>query len=377
MFPSFCSPSSSPCPSPVREFAATLRRAGSPICGRSKYKSLQGPKEPMISKGRLTMTGGFGDLRPRDIYKTDSLESEGDTSSSSVLSSRSESCDSGDAILEPQGSAKPSHHYFKIPKRAFTTAMGHMSPKLGMSPKLSKKLHRGEESSQTPQYPMWPTVMATYGRGVSPSPVQVIMTPLEPSLTAMKAQAILDERRDIRAALQMLAYKAELQRQVESLTAAAMEELNLGVGSHDDDSFESDDSHESRDSHDEAADNNHEQDESADDNQTQAEAADYGQAQDEAGDSGPPTSTPEVPRALHEMFPINPAINVRCPDGRTDTPDEGFQEETLLSALDLEAVPTLTPEELMAVPINDVRNVHVVSDYVVLETAPPRESVFV
>lgn len=367
MFPSLRSPCSSPCPSPVREFAATLRRAGSPICGKSKYKTLQGPKEPIISKGRLTMTGGFSDLRPQDIYRTDSLESEGDTSSSSMLSSRSASCDSGDAILEPQGSAKPPQRYFKIPKRAFTAAMGHMSPKLGMSPKLSKKFQKGEEASPTPQHPMWPTVMATYGRGVSPSPVQSIMTPLEPSLTAMKAQAILDERRDVRAALQMLAYKAELQRQVESLTAAAMVQLSLGDVSHDDDSFESDDSHESQDSHDEAADNKQEQD----------EAADISQAQDEAADSGPPTSTPEVSRGLHEMFPINPAINVRCPDGRTDTPDEGFQEETLLSALDLDAVPTLTPEQLMAVPINDVRNVHVVSDYVVLETAPPRESVFV
>lgn len=371
MFPSLKSPSSSPCPSPVREFAATLRRASSPICGKSKYKSLQDPKEPMISKGRLTMTGGLGDLRPRQIYKTDSLESEGDTSSSSMLSSRSASCDSCDAILDPQGSAKPSRHYFKIPKRALTTAMGHMSPK------LVKKLQK-EESQPTHQYPMWPTVMATYGRGVSPSPVQNIMTPLEPSLTAMKAQAILDERRDVRAALQMLAYKAELQRQVESLTAAAMEQLNLGDVIHNDESFESDDSHESEDYHDEAPYSCDFQDGAADNNQARNEADDNCQAQGDTDNSGPPASVAEkTSRELHEMFPINPAINVLCPDGRTDTPDEGFQEESLLSALDLDAVPTLTPEQLMTVPIHDVRNVHVMSDYVVLETAPPRESVFV
>lgn len=350
MFPSFISPSSSPCPSPVREFAASLRRASSPICGKGKYKTLHGPKEPMISKGRLTMTGGFTDLRPQCIYKDDSLESEGDTSSSSRYSSRSESCDSGDAILEPPGSAKASRRYFKIPKRALATAMDHMSPR------IRKKLQKEEEAPAAPQYPMWPTVMATYGRGVSPSPVQAIMAPMEPSLTAMKAQAILDERRDIRAALQMLAYKAELQLQVETLTATAMEQLNLG-DSNDDESFDSDDSDES-------------QDESPENSDSLDEAVDNGQTQGEASDN-------EAPRALHEMFPINPSISVRCPNGHTDTPDEGFQEESLLSALDLDEVPTLTPEQLLAVPVHEVRNVHVMSEYVVLETAPPRESVFV
>lgn len=364
MFPSFISPSSSPCPSPVREFAASLRRASSPICGKSKYKTLQDPKEPIISRGRLTMTGGFTDLRPRQFSKTDSLESEGDTSSSSMYSSRSASCDSGDAILEPQVPAKASRHYFKIPKRALTAAVGHMSPG------LRKKFQKAEEAPAAPQYPMWPTVMATYGRGVSPSPVQNIMTPMEPSLTAMKAQAILDERRDVRAALQMLAYKVELQRQVESITAAAMEQINLDDIQQDGDSFESDDSHESQDSRVSQDDSDDSHNETSDDSQEQSEA----------DDSEMPASMAEkVPRPLHETFPINPAILVRCPNGRTDTPDEGFQEESLLSALDLDLdeVPTLTPEELLAVHVHDVRNVHVVSDYVVLETAPPRESVFV
>lgn len=328
MFPSLKSPGSSPCPSPVRELAATLRRASSPC--KNKYKSLVSSKDPIISKGRLTMTGGFTDLRPRPIDKEDSLESEEETSS---YSSRSDSCDSGDAILEPQVD-RPAHRYFKVPKKALTAAIGHVSPR------LQKKLRKVEEPPAPPQHPMWPTVMATYGRGVSPSPVQAIMMPPEPSLTAMKVQAILDERRDVRAALQMLAYKAELQRQVDSLTAAATEHCHL-----DDDvdgSFDSDDS----------------QDEPVDN--------------EEAACEDKPSPLPP-----HEMFPINPTISVQYSNGGTRTPDEGFQEESLLEALDLDEVPTITPEELLAVSVNEVRNVHLVSDYVVLETAPPRESVFV
>lgn len=335
MFPSLKSPSSSPCPSPVREFAATIRRAGSPYKNK-KYKTLVGPQEPIISKGRLTMTGGFADLRPRPIDPQDSVESE-EENSASMYSSRSDSCDSGDAILETQ-SDRTTHRYFKVPKRVLSTAMGHLSPR------LQKKLQKMEEVPPTPQHPMWPTVMATYGRGVTASPVQAIMTPPEPSLTAMKAQAILDERRDVRAALQMLAYKAELQQQVENLTAAALEQCHLDD---EDDDDEDDEENESFDS------------ENTDDEPAVHEAA-----------GGEPLGT-------HEMFPINPAISVRYADGRIGTPDEGFQEESLLDALDLDSVPTLTPEELQAVSVNEVCNVHMVRDFIVLETAPPRDSVFV
>ena len=279
------------------------------------------------------MTGGFTDLRPRPIYKDDSLESEEDTSSS-TNSFRSDSCDSGDAILEPMGGS-PARRYFKVPKRVLTSAMGHLSPR------LQKKLQKAEEPPAASQHPMWPIVMATYGRGVSPSPVQNIMTPLEPSLTAMKAQAILDERRDVRAVLQMLAYKADLQRQVETLTTAALQHCHLDQ--HDDeDSFDSEDENQ----------NDPDDDEEA--------------SEDEDNVVAP-----------HETFPINPAISVRCPEGRTGTPDEGFREESLLDALDLDSVPTLTPEGLLAVSVTEVRNVHLVQGYVVLETAPSQESVFV
>lgn len=335
------SPGSSPCPSPVRELAANLRRAGSPC--KNKYKTLVGSQEPIISKGRLTMTGGFTDLRPRPIDHQDSLESEEESSSSMYSSSRSDSCDSGDAILEPHPE-RPARRYFKVPKKALSAAMGHLSPR------LQKKLQKVQEPPSPPQHPMWPTVMATYGRGVTSSPVQAIMTPPEPSLTAMKAQAILDERRDVRAALQMLAYKAELQRQVESLTAAALEHCHLD----DHDDHDHDDHHDS-DSYD-----------SDDDSRSEPVGTDEADCEDKPG-----------PLAAHELFPINPAISVQCPDGRTGTPDEGFQEESLLDALDLDTVPTLTPEELLAVSVNEVRNVHLVSDYLVLETAPSRESVFV
>ncbi|KAK4323825.1 hypothetical protein Pmani_005465 [Petrolisthes manimaculis] len=343
MFNSLRSPCSSPCPSPVREFAATIKRVSSPR--RQKYKTFIGSQEPIISKSRMTMTGGFTDFRPC-AYLDEDLEEFNDASSSSLSSSRSDSCDSGDVII-PSQATKPTCRFVKVPRKAFTSVIGHLSPS------LSKKVTRAvqtENIPEDPKPPMWPNVMNTYGRGVSSSPVQAILMPPEPSLTAMKAQAILDERRDIRIALQMLAYKSMLQQQIEANHSKLCER------------------EEERDEHSSS-------DEDVEDQSKKKYM--YPTPEKERKYGAPLTINAPSP----DTFPINPAININLTNGHLETPetsgDEGFQDESLFDAFDLDSVPTLTPEELTSAKVAEVRNVHLVCDFIVLETGPPTDSVYV
>lgn len=297
------------------------------------------------------MTGGFTDFRPCALYDDEDYQEFTDTSSSSLSSSRSDSCDSGDAIIPPPQTSKQPCRFVKVPRRAFTSVVGHLSPRL--SKKLAKAVQT-EKIPEDPKPPMWPNVMNTYGRGVSPSPVQTILMPPEPSLTAMKAQAILDERRDIRIALQMLAYKSSLQRQVEANQSKS--------------SYEREEETEENSSSDE--------EENVED-----------QPEKKHTELTPTCNTTKdgtlltIDSPSPDSFPINPEISLHSTDGRVETPetsgDEGFQDESLLDALDLDSVPTLSPEELTIAKVAEVRNVHLMCDYIVLETGPPTDCVYV
>lgn len=296
------------------------------------------------------MTGGFTDFRPCAFYDDEDYQEFTDTSSSSLSSSRSDSCDSGDAIIPPHQTSKQNCRFVKVPRKALTSVVGHLSPRL--SKKLAKAVQT-EKTPEDPKPPMWPNVMNTYGRGVSSSPVQTILMPPEPSLTAMKAQAILDERRDIRIALQMLAYKSSLQRQVEANQSKLSYER-----------------------------------EERDENSSSDEEENVGNQSEKKNTELKPAGNATKDGALitidspsPDAFPINPAISVHSTDGRVETPetsgDEGFQDESLFDALDLDSVPTLSPEELTLAKVAEVRNVHLMCDFIVLETGPPTDSVYV
>lgn len=350
MFNALRSPSPSPCPSPVRDLAAALKRSPK----RDKYQSFIGSQEPRISKGRLTMTGGFSDFRPRplNLERYDSLDSYGTPSISS--SSRSESSDSSDPIVDPLGASKSGCRYVKVPRKALKSVIGHLSPR------LSKKLMQIEKKEREPvvHQPMWPNVMTTYARGISTSPVQTLVMNAEPSLTAMKARALLDDRRNVRTALELLASQGHLQLQLPLGGDTSSLSSSCSSDQEDSDGFC--------------------------DSPTRAKT----------GDKVPPSKKPRCEKLIQldsedhiaypdtSAFPINPSMSVpglykgedQC---STSSEEELFQDEPIFEALDLESLPTIAPEELLKNTIAEVRNIHVTCDYIVLETAPSSESVFV
>lgn len=287
------------------------------------------------------MNGGFTDFRtcPYAFQKSDSLDSNNGTPSLSS-SSRSTSYDSGDALVEPH-ITKPARRFVKIPKKGLMAVIGHLSPQ------LSKKLLQAEKN-QTPavsRHPVWPPVMTTYGRGISTSPIQNMMEPPVPSLTAMKAQALLDERREVRTALQLLVEKISQQRPEKALNSCYTSEEDLN----DPPKYE-----------DLPIENNIPSENIVLDEEVCKDLMRFNI-----------TST--------DAFPINPEISVLSTAETPDDPPGGeiFQDESVFEALDLDSMPTITPEELAGTAVNEVRNVHVVCDYIVLETGPPSESVFV
>lgn len=346
MFNALRSPSPSPCPSPVRDLAAALKRSPK----RDKYQSFVDAQEPRISKGRLTMTGGFSDFRPRPLTleKCDSVDSCETPSISS--SSRSESSDSSDHIVDPLGASKFGSRYVKIPRKALKSVIGHLSPR------LSKKLMQLEKKQPVVHQPMWPNVMTTYARGISTSPVQTLIMDAEPSLTAMKARAILDDRRNVRTALDLLAAQGQLRAQLPR--GGDTSSLSSSCSSDQEDSDSSCDSPA----------------------RFQVPASKKAKCENLIKLESEDRAFPDT-----GAFPINPSISVACcPHGDdqsvasdTSSEEDLFQEESIFEALDLDSLPTIAPEELLRNSINEVKNIHVTCDYIVLETAPSSESVFV
>ncbi|KAK6996577.1 hypothetical protein SK128_014337, partial [Halocaridina rubra] len=342
MFNGLRSASPSPCPSPVRELMANMRMNGCPK--RDKYKTMIESQDPIISRGRLTMSGGFTDFRPRTfpVEKNDSLECDDGTPSVSS-SSRSASCDSIDPIID-NPLAKSNRGFVKIPRKAFRSVIHHLSPR------LSKKILNEEKKYENiaPQNPMWPNVMTTYARGVSTTPVQSLQTPVMPSLTAMKAQAILDEKKQIRNALNMLkeeAHKKQMTRNDSSCLSS---------------SFDSD-------HHDFIDQVNYIDIQHKKSSNEHAESIyNYDLQESEA-------------ISASDVFPVNPQIQINegTISNTEESIDGSFYDEPLFDALELELVPTLTPEELANRGITEVRNVHLSREYIILETGPPTDSIFV
>lgn len=345
MFNSLRSPSPSPCPSPVRDLAAALKRSPK----REKYQAFVGAQEPRISKGRLTMTGGFSDFRPRPIpiEKCNSVDSYGTPSISS--SSRSVSSDSSDPIVDPLGASKYGSRYVKIPRKALKSVIGHLSPR------LSKKLMQLEKKEAVVHQPMWPNVMTTYARGISTSPVQTLIMNAELSLTAMKARALLDERRNVRTALELLAAQGQFRAQLPSGGDTSSLSSSCSSDQEDSDSF-------------------------CDSPARSKIPAKKPKCEDLIRLESEDRAYPDT-----GAFPINPSISVACcPNGDnqsvasdTSSEEDLFQEESIFDALDLDSLPTIAPEELLNNSIAEVKNIHVTCDYIVLETAPSSESVFV
>lgn len=280
------------------------------------------------------MTGGFKDLRP---LKYRSHEGAADSTYGTSVSSSSLTTSSKclDVHIKPKAT-KQNCRFFRVSRKGIDAAMGHLSPQSEQQKQADKV-----REAVTPLHPMKATI---YGRAISASSLQTLVPPLEPSFTALRIEARLQDREYIRTMLHLLVCEINLQKEVDNSSLANGTE-------HGNELLECD--------------------------YCAQEADAYATKniihQENMGEDFVPTDS-----SSYCTIPTNLQNSVMSVYDRTQMPEaseESFQEELLVKALHLDSS-LMSPEELVTKAVTEARNPHVLCDYIMLETGPSSESAF-
>ena len=217
MFPSLISPVISPLLS--RKDGKPFNRKPKMDSGE-KYTSLTSPKQPVISRSRMTMR----DFQRVNSYSFDSDEEEDNTderahsySKHLEKSTSVESAPSSDesSYTSTSNDPDPIEQFHQDTSNNCQRMASPLTKIRGkgmksfistLSPKLAKKQVQ-EKAPTAPSQPVWPNSINTFARGVTTSKEQQTITSCagdEPSIYAMRVQIQLQEKENIRNGLQIL-----------------------------------------------------------------------------------------------------------------------------------------------------------------------------
>ena len=308
------------------------RRFMSPKKKRSENK--QQSQQPIYAKSLQTMGGGFEDLRPDD---SEDSESEDDRLDKMIREQTYKfNSDRADYMNNS------SNRYVKIPRKLLTNMMENVSPR------LAKKLDKANTHSKLP---IWPVSMNTYSRGVSIEKSEMRI-PTEPSLSALRVQAHLHEQKELRLALREL--------------------LNDVVVKPDNYLSDSDSENDS--------DDEFYKDSPVNTKKINKKFKKVSSIETDVSSDSDIMNFDGVSMDSQNSNPdCDILIKIEEPSPEPMQPNDFFEEDlnTAFGTLSLSSVPTLNPEKLSHASINDVRNVHVTSNYIVLETTVSDDLIFV
>ena len=261
-------------------------------------------------------------------------------------------------------SPKKQNNYVKIQRKLVTNLLG------SISPRLAKKMNSTNTSD-----PIWPSSMGTYTRGISMEGIQQMTAPSEPTLSALRVEAYLQEQKELKAALRQLINDASGRHQSTGTTDSSESDDDS-----DDDFYNDAPVSPTRKRYNKKLKN-------------QLEDKNCGEYNDERNkdnsiilenlislDSDSNRSTPSFRSCHSPKTDILIRIEESTPSPTQNIhPDEFMDEslENIFGSLSINDVPTLSIEQLSKASINDVRNVHVTSDFIVLETSQIDDTFFV